>query len=1014
MNVVVAFAFYFAAFQLVYRAAGVGANGWTTSTSAIMPAVLTASYTQMRDGYASAGAGGAAGAVAVVHLVVLPLVVLYGTYVVRRFEAAPPPAFLPADDLRLLARRPRFWRGARALAVGSAALAVFIGMPGDARRLVLAVVAVAVGGAFLVPAAVNAWRRWGSGRPFFSRIDPVRWGIAQLRVAEREGEYGRLLVDDLIQDLRRRLDGKPPRHRRYGSFTMLLLTALLLRYRLAGRREDLDEALTTGRRLISAEPPGEAARKGYQIQFALALHTAYLGTGDFDLVDESIRILREAAATARPAVRPAILANLAVNLDERNVALGDVDALRESVELHREVVAATPTEDYQSVLKRSLVPILSPFTRPRVRKASREAVSLAMVNSHHLPLRLSNLGLALVFLHAVDEDPALLTEAIAALRRALLIMPETHTQRLWIEGRLADVLLVKQNEEGGDALLDEAEQLIRRSMDRLPADHPQRAEFHFLLGTSARRRFDATGDDAQRSQAIAHWRRATTITDAPPAIKGQSAEAWGRLAADADDWESALDAFSLAVETLPLRASRTLSRTGRERALAEPMGLAAEAAAAALSAGRPARAVELLEQGRGILLGQTLDTRGDLGRLTAEHPEIAAEFVQIRNAFDRPDLEGEPDEIIERRHALARRWDETLAGIRGLDGYADFLLPKTSAELCAAARSGPIVFVTQNDRRSDALIMLPDGIHPVPLPEATAAATRQRIIAFYSALTVAIAPGSSLRERARAEADLRDTLEWLEQAITGPVLAKLPADVSRLWWVPTGLMVFLPLHATEHGAIIPSYTPTVRVLEHARGQARAVVSDGALVVSAAGAVDGLPLPGAAGDAEILAALLPGARLLEDADATRANVLAALPGAPLVHFACHAVSDLSTPALSRLMLYDEPLTLLDVNELGMIGGRLAFLAACTTALSAIGLPDEAIHLTSAFQLAGYEHVVGTLWPADDRTATAVTRGFYQRLAEGRSVHDALAETVAAVRSDSPRTPSLWASYVHVGP
>lgn len=47
-----------------------------------------------------------------------------------------------------------------------------------------------------------------------------------------------------------------------------------------------------------------------------------------------------------------------------------------------------------------------------------------------------------------------------------------------------------------------------------------------------------------------------------------------------------------------------------------------------------------------------------------------------------------------------------------------------------------------------------------------------------------------------------------------------------------------------------------------------------------------------------------------------------------------------------------------------GGHLAFLSACTTAVGSAGLPDEAIHLTSAFQLAGYAHVIGTLWPAAD--------------------------------------------------
>jgi CHAT domain-containing protein len=38
-----------------------------------------------------------------------------------------------------------------------------------------------------------------------------------------------------------------------------------------------------------------------------------------------------------------------------------------------------------------------------------------------------------------------------------------------------------------------------------------------------------------------------------------------------------------------------------------------------------------------------------------------------------------------------------------------------------------------------------------------------------------------------------------------------------------------------------------------------------------------------------------------------------------------------------------------------------------------MSDEAAPITSAFQLAGYGSVVGTLWPVDDRTAERVAVG-----------------------------------------
>jgi CHAT domain-containing protein len=237
---------------------------------------------------------------------------------------------------------------------------------------------------------------------------------------------------------------------------------------------------------------------------------------------------------------------------------------------------------------------------------------------------------------------------------------------------------------------------------------------------------------------------------------------------------------------------------------------------------------------------------------------------------------------------------------------------------------------------------------------------------------------------------------------------------------------FLPLHAAGRGdppaamasvmdRVISSYTPTIRVLEHARAQAR---TDGpppeALIISVAGAEGHLTLAGAAAEAAAVGARLPMARLLADEEATTDRVLTALAGAPLAHFACHARSDATATSSGRLILHDGPLSLTDINGLRASTGQLAFLSACTTAQGSIGLLDEAIHLASAFQLAGYAHVIGTLWPAADSVAVGVAAAFYDRFAAGRPASAALHDAVMSVRTGSSRTPSLWASYIHVGP
>jgi hypothetical protein len=83
-------------------------------------------------------------------------------------------------------------------------------------------------------------------------------------------------------------------------------------------------------------------------------------------------------------------------------------------------------------------------------------------------------------------------------------------------------------------------------------------------------------------------------------------------------------------------------------------------------------------------------------------------------------------------------------------------------------------------------------------------------------------------------------------------------------------------------------------------------------------------------------------------------------------------------------------------------------------------DESAHLPAAFQVAGYRHVIGTLWTVADSSSAEV----YTALASGpdggsealdteptaRAVHDAVRRLRDRRRALSLR----WIPYVHIGP
>ena len=807
-----------------------------------------------------------------------------------------------------------------------------------------------------------------------------------------------------------------------------LANALCLLHRHTGARADLDEAVALLRNTVAATTPDDPDHASYLSNLGDVLRVLFERTGDEADLDAAVDAGRAAVAAA-PRGHPglaAYLGNLGAALLTRFRRLGGQADLDESVEvLRRAVVAAPPGGPDRGTMLANLGGALQvrfdsvrrPEDLDEAIDVSRKAVLATPRDHSSRAVRLSNFGAALQARYAITGVPADIDEAVAAGQVAVAALPAGHPRRAPALSHHAIVL----RRRGGPADLDAAVDAARGAVTAVPLDHPDRAGYLVNLGQALGDRFARTKDDADLDEALAACREGAAAEIAPPRVRAVAAGGWAHLAAKAERWQDAVAGFTAAVDLVGRTVPRSLTRRDQEFLLDGMSGVGSDAAACCVRAGLIGRGVELFEQGRGLLLSQALDGRTDLTALAERHPDRAGRFSALCAALDRPG-ESTPAE----RRATAAAFDRLIAEIRELPGFDGFLRPAVVRDL--APEGGHVVIVNVSPYGSDALIVAA-GTEPVAVP--LPGLTPDVVLAEARAFLDAVGDTSAGQRR------MTRTLGWLWDTVAGPVLDRLgvsgpPPDGEpwpRVWWCASGAMSFLPLHAagrhdgssdTVIDRVVGSSIPTLRALAHSRRGAAASPSGGdrAVVVAMPHTPGGSPdLPGAEAEEAVVRHYFPGTvDVLTGTAATSDAVRAALPGARWAHFACHGHSDLADPSSSRLLLADhhtDPLTVVDLAALRTDGTELAFLSACSTARPGARLTDEAIHLASAFQLAGYPHVIGTLWPIDDQQAVDMANRVYRAITATGDVAGAVHTATRQVRDRWPDRPSLWASYVHVG-
>jgi tetratricopeptide (TPR) repeat protein len=836
-------------------------------------------------------------------------------------------------------------------------------------------------------------------------------------------------LDDVISDHYNALGhnniGDVLRGQLLGNLSLMLQT----RFERRNNEEDLDQAIALQREALALRPVSHPHRSKSLNNLATQISSRFEHRGNDEDLDQAIALHREALAL-RPVGHPdrsSSLSNLAAELSSRFEHRGNDEDLDQAIALHREALALLPVghKNRSKSLNNLAVELSSRFehqcndkdldqaialhskTLVCVRRGNdedldqaialhREALALRPVGHVDRPKSLNNLAnqLSSRFEHRGNVED--LDQAIALQREALALRPVGHVDRSKSLNDLANQLSSRFEHLGNGEDLNESRANLHCALTLLTQHDPRRlavyeslARVYLLFYHSGLDGTSAGEDTDSLNAAMHHLNAAVNVASAGLLPRLRSSLRWIRHARQHSHGTEA-EAHATSMQLLDAYMSTTASVSSRHNIMKDfPSTLAVDAASCALRSGDVCRAVELLEQGRTIIWTQMTRLRTPLDSLQKQGDHAAALVKKFRDlsfllykppsnySRETTSVDVEAEETRYRR--LVKEWHGAVEEIRKIEGFSRFLLPPLFSDLQDAARDGPIIVLIASRSSCDAII-IPHKQPPTKIPLPTNLEKLQILVA---------------RFQRRGTITLITALVELWNDVVRLVVENLRGFAqpgSRIWWCPTYLFNFLPLHAAgeyrKHGQFlsqfyISSYTPSLTALIKARGHDRSLSVSFAAIGQNRPAGASFTLESVEPELELVRSLLPPAisfTKISSVDATKSRALCALQDNTWLHFSCHGSQSHSQdgPFNSAFLMRDEPLSLLDIIQMDLSLHQFAFLSACATAAGDDDTPDEVIHLAAGLQFAGVKSVVGTLWEVDDGTVQRLVEAFYKNL------------------------------------
>ncbi|BCS00562.1 CHAT domain-containing tetratricopeptide repeat protein [Aspergillus luchuensis] len=879
----------------------------------------------------------------------------------------------------------------------------------------------------------------------------------------------------------------PTTHPQYLTVVYNRGTAYLRQFESTAHVQDALQAIELFRNVIKIPREDSIIYRTAMLNLGIALVWLSKRTVNADLLDEALPILQRAVELeGRGSERVRWTTNIIECLMESGKEAEAIDTAMKVLQSE-----SCPVEIYTMLVtaygclydKTSRLEELN-----RAIEIGRQGLNaLSQELLQHLMFR-GTLAAQLLRRYTRSHQLADLEEAIYISRKVIKNVPKGLFSRCKALINLATMLRMRYMCLRNIKDLQESIELQTEVLDTIPYDHPARPNYLRMLSDHIYTRYKDLGDDKDRSRAFAlsHEALESVVFDSPyfahchfhhcnllaqcnpppwSEISSLLSRSWRsptilpglqlRMAAmlrDTRRMEKDFDgAYAAAAESIRILRRinpSSLAMGDSQYLIKQYRALGSEACELALRVGKSGtEALQLLERGRAIIIGNLMGTKRDEKELREAHPTLCTEYERLRLAINRAGQGLGLDEIMtngnspNQANSIAK-FESLVSRIQELPGFENFQKGLTEKQLRTAAGQGTIVAINFNAWRSDAIALSSNGVKVIALTDLNVDTANGWIMKLVDS-----SGGPSNKE-------YMELLRWLWQDCVEPILRALdfrpqdsPEDLPRVWWIASGGFTLFPFHAAGDRSrgptantlsyVLSSYTSSINTLLEMRKRSPSHLASNSgspaklLLVSMPTTPGAADLEGVEQEVAAIKTVLGSSIRMEkllqpDVD----TVMQHLPHSQIVHFACHGVADPINPADSGLLLQtafatpeQQVLTARAIFESHNVQGQIAYLSACSTAEARVaGLLDEHLHVVSSFQVAGFRHVVGCLWPSDDAVCVEVAVSFYSQLHRSgmqaltdRDVALALHKAVKAISEHKKyeKRPLRWAQYVHYG-